>query len=391
MKNPADFKVATDGPYVFKSRFKTALVRFMDRIGNLFSSPSKPVPWSSVKKVAVLRLDHIGDVLLALPCMEALIERLPQAQIDFFVGPWAKDAAELSGLKYEVKVFLAPWFLRGTARSWGWKSIKALNRTLQAGHYDVVIDLRGDFRHILAMKMAGIPVRIGGTRTGGGFWLTHPGQFKPELHEVDRNLDLLAQTGLEPVLRDKNPKLFPSARHENEAREIQTRLNLTKPVIVLHPTCAATAKRWPVESWKKLINGLPEGFDVVMIGTDGEKSDMQAIVQGCSRKVILAAGLFNLGALAAFLKNCALFIGVDSGPAHIAAAVGISVISLFSGTNSAAQWKPRGAQVNVFQNKVECSPCELTVCPIEHHCMTGIAVTEVAESITRLLRGRVSH
>jgi heptosyltransferase-2/heptosyltransferase-3 len=389
MKNPADFKMEAHRPYVFKSRLKTILMKSMDRIGNRwFSSPSKPIPWSGVKKVAVLRMDHIGDVLLALPCLEALTRQLPQAQVDFFVGPWSRDAAELSGLKVGVKIFSAPWFSKNTPKAWPLKSIQELSGRLQENHYDAVIDLRGDFRHILAMKFANIPIRIGQTRTGGGFLLTHPVIFNPELHEVDQNLSLLSQTGLETGAGNTTPRIFLRPEDEKEAERISHSLNLTRPVIALHATCAATAKQWPPENWRQLIEAIPSDFDIVMVGTVKEKNDMEKIIGGCPRKVVLTAGMFKLGELAAFLKRCQLFIGVDSGPAHIAAAVGTPVISLLSGTNLASQWSPRGPKVTVIQKVTPCSPCERTECAFNNECMREIMVGEVLNLVQSNLKGR---
>jgi heptosyltransferase-2/heptosyltransferase-3 len=384
---PESLRLKPNGPYAFKSWFKTIFFRMLDAIGSRLFAPSRPtIDWGSVQKIAVIRLDQLGDALLALPCLEALSQAIPQARIDFYVGPGSKDIVEISRLKIGIEIFAAPWFSKETTQSWSWKSIWELKRRLQKNDYDVVIDLRGDFRHILAMKLAGIPVRIGQTRTGGGFLLTHPVVYHFQSHEVDQNLLLLSQVGVKTNWGSEIPRLFPNPEDETEANRVIHSLKLTKPIVALHATCTVAARQWPAENWRKLVDNIPDGFDVVIIGSKNEITNMEEIFEKCSRKVILAAGLFNLRALTAFLKQSKLFIGVNSGPAHIAAAVGIPVLSLFSGTNSADQWKPRGLKVTVLQKITACSPCERAECPLDNECMRQIDVKEILDLVRLRLK-----
>ncbi len=378
MKDPNLLKVAPPDPYVFKSRLKRKVTAFVDRLGSLlFPRAEAPVPWENIRKIAVLRLDHIGDVLLAMPALEALRAALPRVEIDLFVGSWAQEVAKLSGLKLGIQVFSAPWFDRSRPSPVTWKGIGEFVRTLKQGRYDAAIDLRGDLRHILAMKRAEIPVRIGQVITGGGFLLSHPAVYQPGLHEVERNLDLLTQAGLEARVEKPWPKLLVGPMEVKIAEEASASLGIKGPYIVLHATCLAPAKRWPDGHWRRLVQELPENMDLVVIGTDGEGEDARRIFGAQERKVHFATGLFSLPVLAAFLGKCRLFIGVDSSPAHIAAAVGVPVPSLFSGTNEAAQWGPRGPKVRVLQKKTPCSPCERVDCPFDNECMRLVGVEEV--------------
>jgi ADP-heptose:LPS heptosyltransferase len=379
---PENLRLDPDRLYTFKSPLKMAIARTVDTIGSWFFSPSgQSVDWKSIKKIAVLRLDHLGDVILALPAIKALEEALPQAQVDFIVGPWAKDIVEMAGLRSTPKVFSACWFAREGSKNRGRK----LTELLREGQYDTVIELRGDFRHILAMYRAGIRFRVGLAKTGLGFLLTHRLVYRPGQHEMKRNLDTLEQAGIQLSNKQEYPQLYTRKKDEETQREIRQKLGITRPVIAIHATCAATSKRWPVSNWQQLIDRLPEDMDVAMIGTDLEKSGVEEIQKGCHRRVFLTAGALNLPNLSAFLKESRLFIGVDSGPAHIAAAVGTPVVSLYSGTNVVDQWGPRGPKVTIIQKTPSCSPCELTVCPIGNECMNQIGVEEVLGSVTKSL------
>ena len=385
MTNPEDLKILPPNPYVFKSKLKRKAMAFIDFFGGLIFSPRlKPVDWKEINKIAVLRLDHLGDVILAIPFVERLAQIAPQAQIDFYVGPWAEEVVRLSRLPVNCRVFKARWFDRAELKSRSKDGISELAKDLSETGYDIAFDLRGDFRHILALWLAKIPIRVGQIITGGQFLLTHPAVYRPELHEIERNLDLLAITGAS-IARGKYARFYPDENGLEEAGKIKEKLGLSKPVIVLHATCAATAKRWSVQNWISLIEKLPSHFDLVMIGTENEKTGIEEIAKGSSRQVFLASGLLGISGLAAFLVESRLFIGVDSGPAHIAAAMGIPVLSLFSGTNRADQWEPRGERVLVIQKNTPCSPCGRVVCPFANDCMQRIMVEEVAASAQKLL------
>ena len=260
-----------------------------------------------------------------------------------------------------------------------------MERVLREGAYDAAIELRGDFRHILAMANTGIKYRVGLARTGLGFLLTHRLEYQPGQHEIERNLESLRQMGIEISRKAKFPQLYPRKIDDLNQKKVRKKLGITHPVLAVHATCFALAKRWPIASWAQLLDKLPKKIDVVLIGAESEKTDMETIQKACRRKIFLTAGLLSLPELTAFLKKSKLFIGVDSGPAHIAAAVGIPVLSLYSGTNQKEQWGPMGSKVTVIQKKPACSPCERLVCPIGNECMNLIRVDEVLKQVERIL------
>jgi heptosyltransferase-2 len=384
--NPIDLKVNPDSPYVFKSAVKRAAARWIDGLAQKLLKAMPPVDWSKVGRVAVLRLDHIGDVLMALPALEALSRALPHAQIDFWVGPWAKEIADLLPSREEFKIIPAPWFDRSKDRVSSRAGIAELSEKIREGRYDAAIDLRGDFRHGLALWRAGVPVRAGQTRTGGRFFLTHPLLHRPAFHEIDQNLDILRQLGISIEAEKPESSLIPRPEDIQSARQIRESLGLTRPLIALHATCLAPAKRWPEDHWRALVGVFPEEVELVVIGSVGEAGDAKRIFEACGKRIIFAMGVFSLPVLAAFLKDCELLIGVDSAPAHIASAVGTPLISLFSGTNVAAQWAPRGKKVTVIQKVPSCSPCERTSCPFDNECMRQITVEEVLKALKIYLR-----
>lgn len=219
--------------------------------------------------------------------------------------------------------------------------------------------------------------------------MTHPLIYRSGLHEIERNLDALVQLGLKKGPEKSWPRLVVKGSEEKAASTKLRSLGIKGPFAVLHATCAAPAKRWPKENWKVLVEKLPAQMTVLIVGSKSEEEDASQIFGACRRKVVFAMGTFPLAVLAAVLKKCSLFIGVDSAPAHIAAAVGAPVVSLFSGTNEASQWGPRGSHVEILQKKTPCSPCERTVCPIGHDCMVQIGVEKVLDRAKSLLSSSV--
>jgi ADP-heptose:LPS heptosyltransferase len=370
-----------DRAYVYKSTIKAKLAQWVDAVGNrFFASSSHPVTWNEVKKIAFLRLDHLGDFILALPAFEALTRALPETKIDVIVHPSSKGIAEISGLNLNPVVLKVPWFDKEKKQKWSRRFLKELGLLLRRGSYDAVIDVGGDLRHIIAMKRSGIPLRIATGRMGLGFTLTCRVRFSPGLHEIENNFDFLEQAGLKLPEKSIFPRLFPSDENEKTQKIVADRLGILNPAVVIHAISPNPSKRWPVENWQRLIEKLPGDVDIVLIGSKEEEEEIKQIQKGCDRKFVQSPGLFSLPELAAFLGKCRLFIGVDSGPGHIAAAMEAPVISLFSGAGLLSRWAPRGSRVTVIQKEAPCSPCELTHCPFNNECMRRISVSEVSET-----------
>jgi ADP-heptose:LPS heptosyltransferase len=383
-------RVALPDPYVYKSALKRALAHGLDAVGGLALAPAPaPVDWSAVKKMAVLRLDHLGDLLHALPALRRLKRALPKARLDLWVGPWGAELAGLFADVDQVKVTPAAWFQRPQRVEWPWGQINGLAKGLAAEDYDAAFELRGDLRHHLALWQASVPVRVGQALTAGNFLLTHPGRWDARLHEQEQSLALLDQAGLPKANQGSRPFLKLPKTAVAEAARVAGQLKLKKgagPVLV-QAACGTQAKRWPQESWAQVIEGLPKGMPVILLGSAGEREEMLSIAKRVKRPVAVAAGMLSLSGLAAFIAPARLLLSVDSGPAHLAAAQDVPVLSLFSGTNRAAQWAPRGSLVQVLQAQgIPCSPCELSECPYDNACMRALEPAFVLQKALAMLK-----
>lgn len=388
--NPSELVVPPPNPYKFKRPWQRKVTAFVDAVASkFFASESHPINWEKIKKIAFLRLDHIGDVLLLGFCINAFKKKFPHIEIDLWVGPWAEDAAKLLPNINKVHVFKAPWCERPIQKRPFLSSIFNLGKCLESEKYDVIIDFRGDFRHLWAMWLSKASIRIGQILTGGKFFLTHIAQFEPDLHISDLNLHVLAQTGLH-LKRSRSLALNINKENFRDAERVQRILGISKKTIVLHIPCEVPSRRWVDKNWVELAEKLPANYDVVLIGSGSDQEYLESIKKKIVRKVIVAPGSFKLASLAAFLKGCKVFIGINSGPGHLAALVQTPVISLFSGTEPPHRWKPLGNRVTVLHKKTECWPCDRSICPFENDCMRRIQVEEVLRLVSRELNNSLS-
>ena len=375
---PADLKIVEDSNYVYRSWWKRLAARIVDQVGTfLLGQASEPISFNQVQRLALLRLDHLGDVLQVWPLVHALKVSYPNLCIDLFVGPWGKGIAEMLCDIDRVHVVQADWFARPVRIEWPWRQIGKLGQVLKKNNYDMVAELRGDLRHLLAIYYSGIKYRLGYSVTAGRFFLTRHVRNPFGVHEAYRNLDLFVQSGI--LSAQSLPDIYAMKLEQINLPENTEKILRNRNFnIAIQAACGSAAKRWSIENWAKLMMHLPKEAGVILLGSESEKTEMQSIAQKVKgREICILAGQFDLGQLALFLSKINLLISVDSGPAHLASVQGVPVFGLYSGTNRFVQWGIRGRKTGYIQKTPECSPCELTNCPVGNACMNSIEVEEV--------------
>lgn len=345
------------------------------------------------ERILLIQLDHLGDAVLSLPMVGLIKQRWPGATVDVVTDPAHGDLWRTTAV--DTVFTLSPnRFSRPDSRGW----LSALIRCglgLRRRRYDLGVDIRGDSGDALLLCLAGVPVRLGWT--AGGRWrlLTHRAQRMAGRAEWQSRRVLLATydaafAGMQWPL---DGHLSVPAAVCEAVRGRCAALPGNGPLIVVHPGAGTPAKRWPGEQWATLLAALLHRPDIriVMVGGTQEQALAQALVPaGGSPRLVDWTGRLNLLELAALCAEAALFIGGDSGPAHVAGAVGTPSIVLFSGTNRVSSWKPPGDHVQVMRHAVRCAPCGHGECPVEGHpCMTGITTGAVESRVAELL-GRVA-
>jgi ADP-heptose:LPS heptosyltransferase len=217
-------------------------------------------------------------------------------------------------------------------------------------------------------------------------WIPDPEPLAPVRHEVRRQLDLVAAIGATVVDEHLSVRVPPPAARE--IREMLPRIGIRPGDrwVVLHPGASAPSRRYPVDGYASVVRALVEehGVRVVLTGGPEERDAVARIRAAAAPDRVPFAGGLDLGHLAALLAVAPVFIGNNSGPAHLAAAVGTPVVDLYALTN--LQHAPWGVPSRVLAHDVPCKGCRKSICPVGHHaCLRGVSPASVVSAALALL------
>jgi predicted lipopolysaccharide heptosyltransferase III len=340
-----------------------------------------------MQNILVIKLRYIGDVLLATPVLRALRERFPDVHLAMAVNRGTEDIVKANPDLTETLVVE-----RG--------GLAAQFRFLQMvrrKNFDCVIDLTDGDRSAVLARWTGAPVRIGLNEEHRWRGLLYTTVVRPGpdvTHRVERDLETVRPLGIEPkagslVLRIPPEEEAEAARLLDDI--VGEKLSAgAKPLIMLQPGARYWFKAWPAERFAELAGRLAErhGCRILVGGDARERSLAETIQAGARTPVVSLAGRLTLLQYAAVLKRCALFVGNDNGPMHMAAALGVPVVALF-GPSDPAEWGPRGGRAEVLYKGLDCRRCFHPTCTRgEESCMKQIPVGEVLAAAARLLGAR---
>lgn len=352
------------------------------------------------ERILLVQLDHLGDAILTTSILPALRRRYATAEIDVLAAPWNREVFANGGLVDRIYVWRVNRFNR--AGGFGWPlALVTWGLWLRRRRYDLAVDIRGELPLALLMWLSGARRRVGRASGGGGFLLTDSMPEQIGRHEVLSRRALLntvvgGTIGDGTVVDGPTWRLVPEAVTKVARLLGQSGLDGGR-VVVIHVSAGTRAKQWPVEHFRELVGRLAVELDVgvILVGGEGDKRVAQAVTGGASWPCVHDwTEQLSLDELAAVLKRAAVFVGGDSGPAHLAAAVGTPTVALFSGTNNPDQWRPWGEGVVVLSEPVACAACFRQECPLaDHPCMRGIRPARVIEAIRDRLgqRGQVEE
>jgi len=338
------------------------------------------------KRILIVRTDRIGDVLLSTPVIQALRDSYPQAYIAMMVSPYAQEI--VAGNPYLDKVIVLD--KEDEHKNW-LRSIKLI-RELKRMKFDLALILHPTKRVHLLTFFSAIPKRVGYDRKSG-FLLTdrikHTKQYG-EKHELEYNLDLLRYLGI--PLKDKNLFMPIKLEAEEWVKGLfrQEKINDTDKLLCLNPAASCPSKIWPAERFAQAADELVRkyGFKALVIAGPKDIRLADNLIKHMRSAAINLAGKTSLTQLASLLKRCSLFVSNDSGPVHIASAVGTPVISIF-GRNQAGlgpkRWGPVGKQDKVL-HKASCLECLAHNCRKEFACLKAISVEDVISCADAILQ-----
>ena len=335
-----------------------------------------------ISKILVIQINGIGDIVMSTPTFRGIREVFRHARITLLAARPSKDIVEPMPYFDEIIYLNALWAIKGAK----FAPVIDILRTLRRKSFDLAIDLRGDFRNIIFMYFCDAKHSLSYQASGCDFFLTDvvtPGEGE---HSVEWGLRLLDYLGLKNASSELSLSIKDKDYHFAEQLWRENKFDSSSPVVIIHPGVRWYGRKWKSERYAEIADRLIDRYDakVIFTGSPGEISCVNEVTQIMKNKPIIFAGKTTIRELAAIIAKSDLFIGVDSGPMHIATAVKTPVIALFgAGDPSFIGPYGRGHKVISKQNEFPCSPCAQTECkyPENMNCMAAITVNEVWEAV----------
>ena len=343
--------------------------------------------------ILIVKLSAIGDVVHTLPSLAALRSLYPEAHLTWVVEEGAADL--LRGHPCLDRVLVSrrkTWLkaLRKGAIAGASKEMREFLARLRDRPYDLVIDFHGLFKSALLAALSGGRRRLGydSLQELSGFFYNEKIPEDLTKHAVERYLDFIRHLGAVPAVRDFTiPADDVNRRRVEELLREEGLLGGSGPLVAVNPVALWPTKLWTQEAFADLCLRLAEGgCRVVLTGAEAEGEYLEGVRVKAKGKVKNLGGRTTLRDLACLYGLADVVVTTDSGPMHIAAAVGTPVVALFGPTDP-ARTGPYGEGHRVIRRNLPCAPCFRKVCR-NNRCLTEIEAGEVLREVEGLLGGR---
>ena len=336
-----------------------------------------------VRRILLIKPSSLGDIVHAMPTLFALRERFPDAEVTWLVKrQWVSLVEVITGVDHvcAVEQGLMGWLGRVP--------------DLRAAGFDLVVDLQGLFRSGAMAWLTGCSRRVGfaNAREGSPFFYTQRVAVPTgSMHAVDRYLLVTEALG---AARPKEPR-FEFIDRAEDRQAVETLLTAAGlagvlPWVAMNVSARWETKRWPPQHFAEAADQLAEaGIPIVFMGGPAERPETRAVMARMRTKAVDLTGQTPVGLLPSLLRRAAVLVTNDSGPMHIAAAVGTPVVVLFGPTDP-VRTGPYGRGHVVLSNPVECRPCFRRECSraVTLECLTGVTSEQVVRAVQQQL-GRV--
>jgi len=344
----------------------------------------------AINRILVRGPNWLGDAVMCEPALRGLRKLFPNAQIALLVKPAVADLFTGHPAMTDVLTYDTTGRHAGLSGKW------ALARQLRRQSFDLAVLFQNAFEAAFLTFLAGVPRRYGYATDGRGLLLSDPvaaPDRRTLVHQVRYYWDLLQPLGL--TGDPSAPELIVSPEEEQAmaGRFAQGGLTATDVVVGINPgSTYGGAKRWLPERYAEVTERLcrtiresrEQQVGVVIFGAQGEERLGQEIAARLSSRSLVLSGATTIRELMAAVKRCAMLLTNDTGPMHIASAFQVPVVAIFGPTD----WRttsPFGSAHAIVRQPVDCAPCLLRECPIDHRCMTRVTVEQVYEAAARQL------
>jgi lipopolysaccharide heptosyltransferase II len=353
--------------------------------------------WSEARRILCVRLDTLGDVLMCTPAMRALREQRPGRSLTMLTSGIGAAVARYIPEMDDTLIYRPPWMKHDTVQGADYQL--AMVRQLREAAFDAAVIFTTCTQSALPAAMlcylAEIPLRLAHCRENPYDLLT---DWVPETdldarlgirHEVQRQLDLVEAVGCRASHTRLSFRVPDSAKEEAGLMLAELGITPRQPWILMHPGASAASRRYPPRHWAALVRMVHQqlGLPVVLTGDDAEKTlidEIRAQSGIAPRDAVSLAGQLDLAQLAAVIQLASVAVSNNTGPAHIAAAVGTPIVDLYALTNP--QHTPWQVESRVLYHDVPCRYCYKSTCPQGHHaCLEQLEPAEVLAAIQELL------
>ena len=348
--------------------------------------------WAAARRVLVVRLDNLGDLLMTTPALNAIRQSLPRAALTLLGSPSAVAALQHLPMLDAGIAYDAPW--TGLQAATPEADHRMLTR-LACGQFDAAIIFtvctQSALPAALLCRMAGVPLRLAHSRENPygllSDWVPDPDRVQAGMrHEVQRQIDLVGSVGL----RTADPRLVFhfSAAHMRDARRVLVAAGCaaSQPYVVLHVGATAASRRYPAERFAAAADAIAQasGHCIVFTGSAGEADLIERVRSAMRAPSVTLAGRLTLGQLGAVLASARVLVSNNTGPVHMATALGTPVVVLYAQTNP--QHTPWRAVARVLYHDVACRHCLRSMCPQGHQdCLAKVEPAAVAAAALELM------
>jgi heptosyltransferase-2 len=319
--------------------------------------------------------------VLAVPALKNFRAGFPDAEITLMARPWV--AGVFTDAPFADVVWSEP-------RPHGLRDWLRLARVIREKHFTTAVLLPNSFESAAMVFLGRIPRRVGYATDGRGWMLTDAVRINGvKKHQVDYYMELAKAVC--PQTSPPSIDLEASADERARARKLLAAEGIgpERRFLVLNPGAAyGSAKRWGEDRFAQAGDALAAefGFDAVLVGSETERSIAEHVRGLMKCHAVVLNGRTSLETLFGVIAESSLMVTNDSGPMHIAAALGVPVVAVFGSTDHTVT-SPYGRRTRLVREPVDCSPCMLRECPIDHRCMTRISADMVCKAARELLGG----
>jgi heptosyltransferase I len=354
----------------------------------------------SGKRILIVKPSSLGDVVHTLPMVHAIKRCFPACHIGWIIQEQFRAILEGDPAVDEIIPISIPSTSEPGAGAWTVvraatatvTTLRRLRAIFKGRPYDVVLDLHASFRSGLLGAANPNGVRIGFADAKELNTLFQHSKIDPgpeAVHAVDQNMAFAQYLQCAPDTADFRIITGPAAARRARAILAETGKRPGDRLVYANPAARWESKHWDVKAWAELADLLTEraGASVIFAGGPGDLSHIEEITALMKQDALVAAGCLSLGDAVALMELCSVYVGVDSGPMHVAAFAGIPVVALFGPTDP-AKVGPYGPRHKVIQRTdLDCLACRKRRCD-DRKCLEGIAASEVFHEIIRLLGWR---